>query len=284
MDYFDCKLVKMLYEDNVLSNVAKNLYVSQPALTKRLANIEKEFNENMFIRGSKGITFTEYGMLLYEYCVKTVENREHLVRKINNLNHSHYTLKIGSSPAFALHELPNLISEFCAEHKNLDVIIDSKTSYDSYIDLKNRVINISFLRDSYTWEGKKIKIFEEPVYIISKEKISKKDLASYPLITYAAAPSLENLMYKWLEENGMSKETAAFKISDASLTLKMVEKGIGWSIMSDLHLKNYSGYKEKMSFKDEDYTYKTYFYYSLDCKKDIFANKFIEFVKEYYNI
>ncbi len=86
MDDFDYTIIKSLYEDNVITNVAKNLFISQPALTKRLNKIEKELETQLFIRGKKGVSFTESGLLVYDYCKRHLENKEQLQRKLNNLN------------------------------------------------------------------------------------------------------------------------------------------------------------------------------------------------------
>lgn len=44
MEDRDWLILKNLYENKNISKTAKSLYISQPALTKRIKNIEEEFN------------------------------------------------------------------------------------------------------------------------------------------------------------------------------------------------------------------------------------------------
>lgn len=284
MDNFDLTIIKSLYEDKIITNVAKNLFISQPALTKRLVKLEEEFGAILFIRTKKGVTFTESGLLLYDYVIRTLENQEQLKRKINNINNKHYILKIGSSNAFALQELPLLLSSFCESNNNIEFVINSKTSYEIYKDLTNNLINIAFLRDDFIWDGKKIKLAEEPVFLAYNKKINYNDLSSIPLITYEASPSIDNMMYRWLNENGVSKETAVIKANNTMVALKMLEKGVGWTIMPLLYLQDFNGYMEELTIDNKKYTRSTYLYYTNDCKNDIIKSKFIDFIKKYYNV
>ncbi|MFV0439705.1 MAG: LysR family transcriptional regulator [Lachnospirales bacterium] len=284
MDDFDIILIKSLYEDKIITNVSKNLFVSQPALTKRLKKLEQEFNATLFIRSKKGVSFTESGLLLYEYCKRNIEEKEHLKRKINNLNNTHHTLKIGCATAFALHELPIMLCNYYKNRAKVEIIIKSNTSYENYLSLNNKKINIAIIRESYSFDGKKIKLSNEPVYFVYNKKIKYNDLSKIPLITYESSPSLDNLMYKWLEENNISKDTAIIKASNAIVALKLVEEGAGWSILPLLHLKNYTGYKEELTLENKEYTRTTYLYYNLECENDLIAMEFINFVKNYYNV
>ena len=45
-----------------ISNAAKILYVSQPALSKQLKNLEEELGVTLFKRGNRNITLTEDGV------------------------------------------------------------------------------------------------------------------------------------------------------------------------------------------------------------------------------
>ena len=66
MDTFDWRLLKVLHETHNITKASQSLYLSQPTLTKRLQQIESEFETELFVRHSRGITFTPKGLLLVE--------------------------------------------------------------------------------------------------------------------------------------------------------------------------------------------------------------------------
>ena len=49
------------------SKAAKNLYMTQPAISQSIMNLEKELGVRLFTRTSKGVKLTNEGKLLFEY-------------------------------------------------------------------------------------------------------------------------------------------------------------------------------------------------------------------------
>lgn len=58
MQDFDWNIILSLYQTKSISQSAEQLYLSQPALTKRLRNIERELNCNIVVRSHSGNAFT----------------------------------------------------------------------------------------------------------------------------------------------------------------------------------------------------------------------------------
>ncbi|MDE5562494.1 MAG: LysR family transcriptional regulator [Clostridiales bacterium] len=56
-----------------ISKAAEGLFVTQPNLSRQMQNLEKEIGKPLFIRGSRKITLTEAGRLLYKRAEEIVE-------------------------------------------------------------------------------------------------------------------------------------------------------------------------------------------------------------------
>ncbi|MBM7652047.1 helix-turn-helix domain-containing protein [Neobacillus cucumis] len=54
MDKRDWHILQMLYREKNITKVAGNLFMSQPALTKRIQQIENEYEVKVIHRGKKG--------------------------------------------------------------------------------------------------------------------------------------------------------------------------------------------------------------------------------------
>ena len=50
-----------------ISLAAKELYISQPAISKAISKLENNLETTLFIRSSRGVTLTEEGRILYEH-------------------------------------------------------------------------------------------------------------------------------------------------------------------------------------------------------------------------
>ncbi len=62
-----------LAQEGSVSNAAKALHVTQPTLSRQLADLEEGFGKQLFERGSKRISLTEDGVRLREYAESIVE-------------------------------------------------------------------------------------------------------------------------------------------------------------------------------------------------------------------
>jgi len=64
MNERDWELLRVLYEVKSITRAADRLFITQPALSIRLKNIESYFNTTLVIRNKKGIQFTSEGEFL----------------------------------------------------------------------------------------------------------------------------------------------------------------------------------------------------------------------------
>ena len=64
MNDLDWKILLELYKTKNITKAANRLYMTQPALTKRLKQIEAQFQVKIVMRTTKGVEFTEEGEYL----------------------------------------------------------------------------------------------------------------------------------------------------------------------------------------------------------------------------
>ena len=65
MSFLQLKYFLTAAEERNISRAAQRLYVSQPALSFQIKNLEKEIGNLLFLRGAKTLTLTETGRFLY---------------------------------------------------------------------------------------------------------------------------------------------------------------------------------------------------------------------------
>lgn len=109
----DWQILFTLYEAKNLTQTAKLLFLSQPALTKRLQTIEQELGAVIAIRTNKGIAFTPAGEYLAaqagQFLKLTYETKQHLKSLIQD---NFGQIKIGAPSSFTKHYLPGIIHGF----------------------------------------------------------------------------------------------------------------------------------------------------------------------------
>ena len=56
-----------------ISKAAKELYISQPAISKAIGKLEDCLNTDLFTRNSRGVQLTEEGQILFEHTHRAFE-------------------------------------------------------------------------------------------------------------------------------------------------------------------------------------------------------------------
>ena len=102
MNEKDLLLIKTLFEEKNITHTAKQLFISQPAISDRLQRLESELNCSLIVRQPRGISFTSEGEILYEYALNYLKDYEQLKATLNSDRDTiRGVLKIGCSNIFS---------------------------------------------------------------------------------------------------------------------------------------------------------------------------------------
>ena len=95
------------------SRAAKNLHISQPAMSVRIKQLETELGERLFDRARKGVALTEAGSVLFTSAEKIFADVEEARRKLSALKDSgggH--VRLGCSDTASLYLMPPVLKKF----------------------------------------------------------------------------------------------------------------------------------------------------------------------------
>src|SRR5690625_5919121 len=95
MNENDCSILVVLDRERNMTKAASKLFISQPALTYRLRQIEKNFNIQIFEREKSGLIPTPEGELIVQYARDNLQQLATTLekdRKSTRLNSSHVAI------------------------------------------------------------------------------------------------------------------------------------------------------------------------------------------------
>lgn len=96
-----------------LSKAAKQLYLSQPTITRSMQHVEESFGVPLFHRGKNKITFNETGLKAVSYARNLLSEAENAVHQIQDFNKRLHTITVEScAPAPLWSLLPALSAEY----------------------------------------------------------------------------------------------------------------------------------------------------------------------------
>lgn len=117
MDFLELQSFVTICDCRNITEAARRLYITQPALSRRIRDLEKELGVTLFVRRSKGIEITEAGMRLYRDAVHMLEQRERFSAKAMRLQKAESAaLRVAAAPYFPHTPVLRAISAMEADH------------------------------------------------------------------------------------------------------------------------------------------------------------------------
>ncbi len=115
-----------------ISVAAKELYISQPAISKAIAKLEQNMSVPLFTRNSRGVKLTEEGKQLYNYtkvAFNTLKEGEDAMKRIHQLGIGH--IRIGVSTTLCKYLLLPYLKSFVEENPHIRFTIQCQSTFQT---------------------------------------------------------------------------------------------------------------------------------------------------------
>ena len=236
IDYNLYKIFLYLFEEKSISKTAAKLYVSQPAISYSLKELESQLGYTLFYRNSKGIEPTNEAKELYSY-VSTAFNifkdAEEHIKNLNDLNIG--CIRIGTPSHIGVSYLSSYIAEFRKLYPGIKFEIISKSTKDMVEMLETR--KLDFIVDTLPIDSKK-KVTKITVaklkncFAYNKNSMknvtieTEKDLQKYPLVLPSVTSSIRFKLDEYMESKNINLSPTVESWTN-EMMVELVKKGIG---------------------------------------------------------
>ncbi len=226
----DWEILYKLYETPNMTKVADMLYISQPSLTKRVKNMEKEFGVNIINRTSKGVKFTPEG----EYLAKKAKEYMEFIKNVKEELNSYKTelegtIKVGSPYTYSKFELTDVLFEYSKKNKNVkfEIINDQSNNLFKMV-LKNH-IELGFICGDFDGDVNKILVKKNKAYIVSKEPIDLEKLPQMQRIDYKTNDKSKEILDGWWRKTYGENPPVGMFAGYVEFAWQLVDKGLGYA-------------------------------------------------------
>lgn len=125
---------------------ARQLYISQPAVSKAIKKLEHNLNTTLFIRTSKGVHLTEDGAMLYSSINNAfdyIDAGETGILSRNSLGIGH--IRIGASTTLCKYVLLPYLTKYTVDHPHISISIDCQSTGETLELLKEGAIDVGLI-------------------------------------------------------------------------------------------------------------------------------------------
>ena len=237
MDDKDWFVLKTIAEEKNITKAADRLYISQPALTYRLRNLEKEFGAKLVSRHPAGVTLTPQGESVLSYAQEMLIKLRKAKERVQSMeNKVQGTLRLGTSSVFAHYILPQILKNFMATYPEVEVSLKTGLSRRINRMFQKEEISVAIVRGDYHWPEEKVLLGEEPICLVSSQPIEFNDLPNLPQISYLTDSSLEPVIQEWWREYFSQPPRITMEVDSMDTCRQMVLHGLGWAILPAIGL------------------------------------------------
>jgi len=251
------------------SQTAERLYLTQPAVSKRIAALEQALGVRLFDRIARRVQLTEAGKILHKRSQNILKEVDDCKMEITNLSGKiSGQLTIATSHHIGLHHLPKILRKYTQLYKQVDVELNFMDSEQAYQLVANGQTELGIvtlpagainnIQATPLWEDKLEIVFCQThplMKMMETEKLNNirnhqalmSILQEHPVILPNVGTTTRDLIEQWFVKINLTP----IKVMSTNYleTIKMlVSVGLGWSILPKSMLTN-----ELYSISDENY-------------------------------
>jgi len=129
-----------------ISRAAKELYISQPAISKAVSRLEESLDVILFTRNSRGVTLTPEGKMLFEHVSEAFDALRLGEQQLKRIKEFHMgQIRIGVSNTLCKYILLPYLKNFIRKNPHVKVIIESQSTVHTVTQLEKGLLDLGLI-------------------------------------------------------------------------------------------------------------------------------------------
>lgn len=238
MELTQLRYFVVIARNGSLSKAARELHVSQPALSRSLAKLEEELGQPIFERRPRSMALTDAGVLLLQKALDVINILDDVKSEIRDDGKTG-RLRIGAIPTVAPYLLPGLLRKYSKKYPDVSVEVTELVTEDlikscEYGEVDLAILALPIAAKNLDTE----KLFEEELLLVlptdhdlvSKKSISVKEVENYPFVLLGEAHCLTDSIVSVCNKKSF-QPVAVERTSQLTTVQELVSLGHGISMI-----------------------------------------------------
>ncbi len=222
-----------------ITKAAEQMYITQPAVSRSIRQLEDELGCSLFVRTPKGVKLTLEGDILYRHVEQIFQSLSQARKKINDIkNLNSGEVRIGASDTLCKHYLVRYLKLFNTLHPKIKIHVACPTTPGIISLLKAGkidfgIINLPFEDDSLHFQS----IMEvqdcfaagEKYRVMSVKMLPLTEIVKHPLLLLEKASNSRLFADQYFSANGV-EAVPDFELGNMDLLANFAkhDMGIAW--------------------------------------------------------
>jgi molybdate transport repressor ModE-like protein len=226
-----------------ITEAARALGLTQPALTRRIQQLEEEFGTPLLSRSRRGVALTELGRLVEEEGRQLIERYARLKETVRaHLRLETGTVRMGGGATAVSYLLPAVIRRFRARHPDIVFRLKEAGSREIEEDVAREELELGIV--TLPLEHKELEavpLLQDRIVLVAspdhplarRKRVPAAALENEPLVGFEAGSAIRRLIDRALEQRGV-RMRVVMELRSIQSILRMVSLGQGLAFVSAL--------------------------------------------------
>lgn len=238
----------VLAETKSLSQAAKNLHLSRPGLSQKIAKIEKDYAVKLYERTSTGIELTRAGQTFAKFAKSVSALEKTLYAELEAGKETfNSTIEVGISFADGEALLPGIVKQYRDLYPHEYIHLDAGYEPELIEKLRDGLLDFALLEncpieDGITREtlGYKRLIFlapNKPPYSTASQPIAIQTLFEWPCVSYERDSGFHligNRIFRERYNIALRSEVLVVQFDTWESRISGIKHGLGWAAMPEV--------------------------------------------------
>jgi len=223
-----------------LSRAAEQLYITQPAVTHTIKQLEAKLGGQLFFRMAKGVKLTTEGEVLFRYIEQAysfIETGEKMLAEMHNLQSGE--ISIGASDTLCKHYLMPYLEQFHTEYPDIRIRVTNRTTPETIQLLKEGKIDFGIVHMPASDSQLDFRIslplqdilVGSPAYSsLGDRAIKLEDISKYPLLLLEKGAGTREFLDEYAAAHG-TKLIPELELGSMDLLAKFARSGFGLAFL-----------------------------------------------------
>lgn len=229
-------------QEKTITAAAKKLFLSKPAVSMGLAELEKQLGQKLFERKNNRLQINEWGKQLLPLADEQIEHSKNINRLFKQNTSTGVTLRIGSSNTIGNHVTPSLLADFRADakHFNQSLLIDNSSEicrhikeYELDIALVEGYVFDNQLQSTRWLQDEMVVVCNSSHPLAKKNKISLSDLEDQLWILREEGSGTREFFIKHIGEK-LTNYSISLELNTTEAIINCTSVGLGITCISKL--------------------------------------------------
>ncbi len=227
-------------EEGTISGAARRMYLSQPSVSERLAELERESRTPLLKRSRRGVEPTEQGAVLYARARKALDEFHKVDRVLRGLREDRdKKLRFAASSTLGEHLLPELLWEFRRRRREVSPELFVGNTREVVELVERGEMSFGIIEGEEPEGGlESTPILDDELVVVvspghrwAKRRVEYEELSGEAFISREKGSGTRDVVEHTLEKMGVSLDVE-MELGSTSAIKEAIEAGIGFSILS----------------------------------------------------